>query len=161
MSKPDKSKLLQLTHELSVIQKALYAVKDARDTELQAARDAVNAKYKDQIELLEAQRYNANYAVDAEQVHVRLQDTGWFPVGTKVKREERVANSWYRGAKSTEPTYQYGLVEVFSVDSARPDGNRWCPSKGEVIVRLLKKDGSQSKKYEAVGGWSRDQWVQV
>jgi hypothetical protein len=108
---------------------------------------------------IEAAR-KAVLAAEAEYAKARAQDTGWFPVGTVVEEWERVGYL-YRHADNPHhrKTGRRGVVRIWDNDSPRPDRTSYGqPDVGDVYVRLLKKDGSESVKYEQRNHYGRDCW---
>lgn len=83
-----------------------------------------------------------------------------FPVGTKLIGWMRSHVSTYRrgpfGKKST------GIVEVCDNNTEMPIGQRYgLPAIGDVIIRLLKKDGTPGKSVEKYNGdgWRTHIWL--
>lgn len=65
----------------------------------------------------------------------------WLPEGTRVR-----AKLFTRYGRDTGK-WTYGLVEVWDRGSARPGNRSYYPARGNVVVRLLKKDGQPSLDY--------------
>jgi hypothetical protein len=81
-----------------------------------------------------------------------------FPIGSKVV-------SIRSGRYASDPkTSLYGIVEAVTRETILPDNQgRWNhPNIGSFVVRLLKADGTPSKKVEEIGSeWAISRWKLV
>jgi len=85
-------------------------------------------------------------ALTAEKERIALEGANsLYPLGTKVTRMKRVGRSYL---SKEEPIY--GVVEAVTRETVIPENlaSYSRPSVGSFIVRLLKGDGTPSKKFE-------------
>ncbi len=130
------------------------------DREITSIRSAIGKLHDPGIESVSKLERAARHALGEALVAAALADTGWMPVGTKVRRENYVR---YYGSSKPEPTYEYGIVEVWTSESLYPDNRATRPSLGDLVVRLLKKDGTTGLKFEDVSHsqWQKEKWTEV
>lgn len=77
-----------------------------------------------------------------------------YPIGTKLY--EWKSPKWER---TQRPTGKAGVIEVFTVGSPVPDGDRWnLPEPGDYALRHLKKDGTPGKRVEGWSDWLSRTW---
>lgn len=81
------------------------------------------------------------------------------PIGAQVEEwKPKRLGPWRTGPK--EPTGRKGILEVITADSQHP-GNKTNARRGDVVVRLLKKDGKPSRNY-IHNKWSIDnEWIPI
>ena len=78
-----------------------------------------------------------------------------FPIGTKMVRWERV-----RFGDGWRTPCVFGTLEVFKKGDEYPRNMRWnAPNPGDVIVRILTKDGKPSKKFDQYRVCPNIAWV--
>lgn len=78
-----------------------------------------------------------------------------FPVGTKMVlwERERFSDGW-------RTPCVFGILEVFKKGDAYPVNLRWnAPTPGDIIVRILTKDGKPGIKTEKYSVWRNKAWV--
>lgn len=82
-----------------------------------------------------------------------------YPVGTILIGWSDKNSGWY----SKTPNYQIvakGIFEIVTADTEHPATTTYSrPSIGEYIVRLLKADGTPSKKYQRFSHYSSLKWL--
>ena len=120
------------------------------DAELDAARQAVMAKHRARLDSLCAAHDVAQAARLAEADRVALAAaTSPHPVGTKLIEWTNWSNGSYPlRTKEFRKTGKTGIIEIWSPGSARPDRMTYgFPAVGRWIVRLLKADGTPSKRF--------------
>lgn len=110
----------------------------------------VDAEYKARLLAAREAVYNANELEEKEKVQQSC--TVWYPVGTKVelwKNKGRYINGKQKSG-------EFGLVEVYDGTNPLPDNLRWRkPNVGDIMVRLLKKNGESGLRVEVVSNQNR------
>lgn len=121
--------------------RALIAVEIERSEAANAAMDAVYAEFGDRIKPLATALNDARSAV--VDIKNATPDHEWE--GRKVFRMESVGRSYQR----LTPIRVEGIVETVRVGAqfAKNLSRYSTPNIGDVIVRLLKKDGSPGLKF--------------
>jgi hypothetical protein len=77
------------------------------------------------------------------------------PVGTRMVawRKDRYAGVWREDEAR-------GVLEIFKDGDEYPSNQRWDrPNTGDIVVRLLTKDGKPGKKAEKLVNWKRGMWL--
>lgn len=71
------------------------------------------------------------------------------PIGTRML-EWRAPKYGYAYDQTKKPTGLVGVIEVWTRDSESPDNfsNYRIPHRGDAAIRILKKDGAPSRKFE-------------
>lgn len=127
-----------------------------------AIADQVHEEFGERIDAASRARDEANAALDAARVAHATMDTGWLPVDTVVEEWKQYRYGWARqDGRRRDKTGRHGIVRVWDAGSRYPgNAGRWSlPSPGEVYVRLLRKDGTESAKFERIVGWNgHDDW---
>ena len=135
-----EANLTTAKRELDAIDRRLY-------DELEAARVKIESSFSDQIRYArirvnEAEKELQDYAV-ANATHPLL--------GKKVTRTDYRRGSF--GSAKYAQVQIFGLCEVFTPSTPRKAG-RCYHSPGDIVVRVLKKDGKPGLTIEAVKNWS-------
>lgn len=76
-----------------------------------------------------------------------------YPEGTRMV-EWRVKD--YRHDAQKQKTKKIGVLQVYRVGDQHPIGMRWKMDPGMIIVRHLKRNGTQSKTFER---FNRGNWI--
>lgn len=128
-----------------------------------AARTRIIADLKDQHEAVEQARACARVAeevLDSERIRASQESEEGHRVGTIMAEWDHAR---YYGLSTPRDrklklTGRRGRIEVWTGRSDAPHGTRWsCPNVGEKYVRLFKKDGTDSRKFEKLNGW-KGEW---
>ncbi len=147
--------LEKLQKENSRTWAAFQDYKKRVDDEVREAVDAVRAKHKDHLDSLGAIHDGAEAAFLAEQNRVALANaTSPWPVGTGVAEWTMWGSGRFgRRLDDWTLTGRVGIIEIWKPDSVRPDtmSQHSLPTVGCCIIRLLKADGTTSKKFVVLG----------
>lgn len=119
------------------------------DTEARAAAAAVTASYYDQLSEL------ARLRRDAEQIanDAKIADTNKDNrVGQRVSKWGYARTSiWDRNPPKV---HRFGTIEVRTHNTVFPANQTWLPAIGHLFVRLEKKNGTPSLRFDNhVQGW--------
>lgn len=135
--------LLSAERELSAIERQQYE-------ELEAARIKIETSFHEPIH---AAKKRVNAAKKELQDHA-IANAAHPLLGKKVTRTIRELHR-YSMVKYTD-TQIFGLCEVFTFSMPRRSG--YCHhSPGDIVVRVLKKDGTPGLTIESVKGWTEAQ----
>jgi hypothetical protein len=163
-----------LKEALATAREELAKARQARDEFILPRKEAIEAARADALRKLYAEadanfgaaitaadkaKSDARLALDAARVAAAISNAGWLPAGTVVAEWTRPYK--YGMEREARPTGRLGKIEVWSDQSVRPNRLRWQqrPDPGDIIIRLLKKDGTESKVFEAGPlSWLRDSW---
>ena len=131
---------------------AYQAKRNERDSLVRAATEEAkrkielfyNGMYEAEVKRLWTEARTANEACEAETVaNAKANKGAPWPVGTKLLQVHN------RG-RYNERT-EYGILEVYTHDSVCQDNIRYGkPHIGAFVVRLLKADGTPSKKIDKI-----------
>lgn len=118
---------------------------DERSQKFRAIDEELRAKYGERLSALRSAEADARAALRTEEDAKARAATGTtYPVGT-------VLLHWKRHPYA-KPSYahdgQRGVLEIVTTDSCFPGNVSHRPSIGKEIVRLLKKDGTPSLRYD-------------
>ncbi len=139
--------------QAEIIEKVAPLIQEAKSIEAEINK-RIYAKYEDEIKVLQ---HNAN-EIEKELNSLKVMDSSkmWYAPGTVVERWKNIGRSngvnWVR-------TGQKGIVEIYEQGSPMPDniGRYSYPEIGNIIVRLLKKDGSPGLKFERISSkWNNE-----
>lgn len=139
-------------------EKRVAPLKEAMEAQEAAIKAECSELFDDRDRELRNAVYEANRAHELGIVEAKNGNTGWLPVGTVIVKWERPRYTYGRGPLKL--TDQVGMVEVWSPDSVYPENkSRYSrPHAGDIVVRLLKKDGTPSKNFESANEWNRVYW---
>ena len=105
---------------------------------------------------LQRERARAEEEWNAAKVaHAKASDEG-LPVGMIVFEWSNKGSFYYSSAKRPwTKTGRKGQVDIWTSASDHPTNERWgLPSVGDKYVRLIKKDGTLSRKFEKLNSWN-------
>jgi hypothetical protein len=130
--------------------KAERALELKRSRLWRAAENEIDVSLLDEREAmmaLKAAEYHAQAAWDDAKVEAsRVKPHELGPVGTIVS--EWVRSSYSFGSNPLRLTGREGRLEIWTPASDRPTNTRWgLPSVGSYYVRVLKKDGTDSRLF--------------
>jgi hypothetical protein len=123
---------------------------------------ALEAEYASRLKELLEKRNAALLALQEARIADASKDAPW-PIGTELCGWERAREGW-RGTRSGPwVIVAHGILEVVTHETKHPAslGGYSRASIGEYIVRLKKKDGTLSLKYENLEGWRSKTWLPV
>lgn len=142
---------------------------DDEDARVSKVRAEVASEYRDALEAAAQKERDWCAALDRARVqHAKASGVLGFVPGDRVQRTVRkYGGSWSRDVRKV---VEVGIVEVVTPDTEFPvNDSAWRrPRVGEIIVRLLKKDGTPGRLYErllkrtwgpgaVVDGWQKVQ----
>ena len=139
---------------------AYYDLKDERDKKrndlvyeyINKIDSKLEAEYGDRLRELSDAHTKAQAAAEQYDVEQAIANAKYL-IGT-IMCKWVVKSSWER-----VPQWEIecrGIVEVFTRESPRPDNQRFSlPSIGDIIVRILKKDGKPGLRVERIN----DTWL--
>ncbi|PYJ10785.1 MAG: hypothetical protein DMF06_05110 [Verrucomicrobia bacterium] len=141
-------KLAELRAASSAAHKAQKDAETARDREIYEAKQRIVEAHASNIYALQKAKWEADEALRQYQ-----SETASHPWEGK-----RVNHKWKSSGGRVSPPVA-GVVEVRRVGTEFPGNTaKWrIPDMGKPFVRMLKKDGSPSLKFEAFG--TGDNWV--
>jgi hypothetical protein len=118
----------------------------------------VREKFGEAENKASAESAKAYAALKAEQERIRFAESEAkipYPVGTKMVfwERERFGEGW-------RAPCVYGVLEIFKQGDEYPENLRWnAPNVGDIIVRLMTKDGKLGKKTEKYGQGRNRVWI--
>ena len=123
--------------KLREAEKAVEVVVKKINEEISAATAAIQAKYHDEFTAVRQAREDAIKAGEAARDALPKHEWTGQPIG----------RSW--GGSKVETRRIAGMVEMCRTDTEFPSGQRWrLPTTGQPFVRLLKKNGEPGMKFE-------------
>jgi hypothetical protein len=142
---------------------ALVSAKSDEENALIAAvRKEMSDKHDAGIGAAAKVLMEARKALQAEEDRITLEEAKGrapYPVGTKVYEWELQGdwnNNRHGYSREAHLTGRVGRVELVTRDVVILDTMTWSrPSVGTYIIRLLKKDGTPSKRFERRPDWTR------
>lgn len=143
-------------------ERELEKARAMRDDEFRQLRDAalkriefdVNAKHSEKIQKLCDASVAAQRAANRAKESLALSGkTARIPLGTRLI-EYQLVRDFTTSKQKLTPTGRLGLVEVLTEGSPLP-GNRahGLPKLGDVIIRVLKKQGGRSLNCMKLDSW--------
>lgn len=163
----DKTVRDSLNMALAEKTKAYYEVKSRRakrECELRREVDAkLNAEFGEEMSAAEKARCEANAALEAEDARVKEIESLAslpYPIGTKLVGWTPSRSLFGGRPVSFSKNGNTGVLEVFKMGDPISATNSWRkPKGGEVVVRMLKKDGSKGLNLEKwIPGHSERYW---
>jgi hypothetical protein len=138
---------------------------EERDLRVEA-HDKINEqlqeKYGKRLEAAATKAQEARIAYEDARVNAAATQAE-IPLGTKMARWEHVRDPNKYHEWIWQPTKQRGVVEVFTRESEHNAGRRWStPDIGEVVIRVLRKNGTPSKevvRFHGYGAQRSHEWV--
>ncbi len=118
--------------------RALVEITQQRDAALALARQTVERDFRDRRDAAGRARNEAKRVLDAELIAAA--ETNPL-IGCKVMKPARPGSYSYSGSPE-----RHGIVEIW-VNGA-PSRKTYNPDPGDLVVRLLKKDGKPAADYE-------------
>lgn len=130
-----------------------------RDKLLDDFREKVDAdleaEYGARLAALRQAELDAERAVEDERIANAKPP---HPVGTVMIGWSNKSGSWAR--ESDWQPVAKGIIEIVTRETVHPANTEYSrASLGDVVVRLLKKDGTPSAKYQTLGGWRSHRWL--
>ncbi len=101
----------------------------------------------------------AEQVLQSERIREANESDEGYPVGTVVVEwSTPLGYGWSHKREPLKLTGRRGTIEVWTPESPAPANTRWSqPSVGQKYVRLFKKDGTVSLKFDSLTGW-HGQW---
>lgn len=126
--------------------------------QVESLQEEVHAEYRDRMNAAHEECVAARAELDA----AKLADAKpKWPVGTVVCAWKQRTEGWMQRPTGEWKVIAKGVMEIITAESEHPDSlNKYSrASIGDVVVRLLKKDGTPGKKYESLTGWKAKHWL--
>jgi hypothetical protein len=155
MSEIDKTVLKALQADMVAKTEVFYDVEKRRRDREQVLMAELNATLKAEFgaerNAAEAAKKVAEEAVKAEVDRIRSIESEAavpYPVGTKLIGWKRSRNAW-TSSRDWSKSGVVGVMEIFKAGDEVPANIRWnTPVAGQIVIRLLKKDGSKAARVE-------------
>ena len=126
------------------------------------ARELEAGGYNKRVRAATIAENEAQQAVEVERERVALSETVHpYPLGTRMV-EWDYPRRLYRAPTVQDRilTGRVGVLEVITAKSEHPANKTYnLAARGELVIRILKKDGTPSKTYERVSRTWSLQWI--
>ena len=124
-------------------------------------RELQEGGFRDRVRKANTSEYEARLALQAEKERIALEETVHpYPLGTRMVEWGYPKYTYCGTPKDRRLTGRIGVLEVITEKSEHPaNKTNGLAERGELVIRILKKDNTPSKSYERVNGWRSDHWV--
>ena len=145
--------------------KAERAYETERDKRIRRATDEIDHDMREQrsehLALCRARGFAEIAWKEARVEAARKKAHTLGPIGTVLIEWDSGRSYGYTSRREWRKTGRTGKLDVWTMDSAHPANMTWSlPSVGDFYVRVVKKDGSESRLFESLRGYSSDWFVE-
>jgi hypothetical protein len=144
MEKDEKLDALERT--CAKTRRALYALQNECTAAVKAEEDRIRAKFSERLAFAIKLKYAAETALEDHQKEIAQRAAETFV--SKKYHEIKYAR-WSGRIEGT--TGRVGYTEVITGESVHPGNTSSRAALGDIVLRILKKDGTPSARYECSG----------
>jgi hypothetical protein len=141
-----------------VFREARRALEETREKLVATAKNKIDVALKesyDHVGRLRQQYLEAEKAwKTAKVVAAQSKPSEHGPVGTRMVEWTNGRSYFGSTRREWSTTGRKGVLDIWTDESVAPGGTKWSlPGVGDYYVRVLKKDGTESTRFEKLNNW--------
>lgn len=125
------------------------------------ARELEAGGYNERVLAARIAEHEARKTLEAEKERIALSETVHpYPLGTRMVEWKYWTHHYHNRPENRALTGRVGILEVITSTSEHPANKTYgLANRGDLVIRILKKDGTPSKMYEQVRRHCAYHWV--